>query len=164
MSLPWFSLCLISLFEDFIEFAITLLLFYGFVFFFFFLEGVGQEVCGVLAARPGIKPTTPALEGQVLTTGPPGKFPFALFLTLHNNLCHGAEYLLKSLKSFLRVPLSVKHKSIHIKIFLYTLLSHFPLSNSPYQKQLSKRLPPSHRKLSNTLPDPPARASIVHPC
>ena len=147
MSLPWFSLCLISLFEDFIEFAVTLLLFYDFVLFF--LEGVGQEVCGVLAARPGIKPTTPALEGQVLTTGPPGKFPFALF---------------KSLKSVLRVPLSVKHKSIHIKILLYTLLSRSPLSNSPYQKQLSKRLPPSHHELSNTLPDPPDGASMIHPC
>ena len=162
MSLPWFSLCLISLFEDFIVFAVTLLLFYDFVLFF--LEGVGQEVCGVLAARPGIKPTIPALEGQVLTTGPPGKFPFALFLTLHNNFCHGAEYLLKSLKSVLRVPLSVKHKSIHIKILLYTLLSRSPLSNSPYQKLLSKRLPPSHHELSNTLPDPPDGASMIHPC
>ena len=28
---------------------------------------------GVLAPQPGIKPTPPALEGKVLTTGPPGK-------------------------------------------------------------------------------------------
>ena len=30
--------------------------------------------CGILAPRPGIEPSSPALEGGVLTTGPPGKF------------------------------------------------------------------------------------------
>ena len=34
----------------------------------------GQEAYGILALQPGIKSTTPALEGKVLTTGPPGKF------------------------------------------------------------------------------------------
>ena len=29
--------------------------------------------CGILAPQPEIKPTPPALEGKVLTTGPPGK-------------------------------------------------------------------------------------------
>ena len=29
--------------------------------------------CGILVPRPGIKPTTFALEGGFLTTGPPGK-------------------------------------------------------------------------------------------
>ena len=38
------------------------------LYFVFF----GQEACGVLP-QPGIKPTPPALEGKVLTTGPPGK-------------------------------------------------------------------------------------------
>ena len=33
----------------------------------------GQEACGILAPPPGIEPTPPALEGEVLTTGPPGK-------------------------------------------------------------------------------------------
>ena len=28
---------------------------------------------GILAPGPGIKPAPPALEGEVLTTGPPGK-------------------------------------------------------------------------------------------
>ena len=28
---------------------------------------------GIVAPRPGIKPTSPALEGKVPTTGPPGK-------------------------------------------------------------------------------------------
>ena len=33
----------------------------------------GPETCGILAPRPGIEPASPALEGEVLTTGPPGK-------------------------------------------------------------------------------------------
>ena len=35
----------------------------------------GHEACGILALWPGIEPTTPALEGKVLTTGLPGKSP-----------------------------------------------------------------------------------------
>ena len=33
----------------------------------------GCEACGILAPQPGIEPTPPALEGEVLTTGPQGK-------------------------------------------------------------------------------------------
>ena len=33
----------------------------------------GHEVCGILAPQPGIEPAPPALEDEVLTTGPPGK-------------------------------------------------------------------------------------------
>ena len=33
----------------------------------------GHEACGILAPRPGIEPASPALEGRLLTTGPPGK-------------------------------------------------------------------------------------------
>ena len=36
---------------------------------FCFLFG---EVCEILAPQPGIKPAPPALEGEVLTTGPEG--------------------------------------------------------------------------------------------
>ena len=32
-----------------------------------------HKACGILVPRPGIKPTPPALEGDALTTGPPGK-------------------------------------------------------------------------------------------
>ena len=32
-------------------------------------------VCGILVPRPVIEPTSPALEGGFLTTGPPGKSP-----------------------------------------------------------------------------------------
>ena len=40
----------------------------------------GQEACGILAPRPGIEPAPPALEGEVLTTGPPGKSLFLINL------------------------------------------------------------------------------------
>ena len=33
----------------------------------------GHEVCGVLVPWPGIEPIPPALEGDILPTGPPGK-------------------------------------------------------------------------------------------
>ena len=33
----------------------------------------GHEACGILAPQPGIKPAPRALEGEVFTTGPPGK-------------------------------------------------------------------------------------------
>ena len=32
-----------------------------------------REACGILAPEPGMEPTPSALEGEVLTTGPPGK-------------------------------------------------------------------------------------------
>ena len=32
-------------------------------------------VCGILVPQPGIKLASPALGGEVLTTGPPGKSP-----------------------------------------------------------------------------------------
>ena len=33
----------------------------------------GHEACEILAPQPGIEPTPPALEGEVLITGLPGK-------------------------------------------------------------------------------------------
>ena len=42
----------------------------------------GREACGILAPRPGIKPAPPALEGEVLTTGQPGKFLYLLYILL----------------------------------------------------------------------------------
>ena len=35
----------------------------------------GHEACGILAPQPGIEPAPPALESEILTTGPPGKSP-----------------------------------------------------------------------------------------
>ena len=39
-----------------------------------------HKACGIIAPQPGIKPAPSALEGEVLTTGPPGKFPLFVFL------------------------------------------------------------------------------------
>ena len=59
-------LCLsLSFLKSLLNFTL-LFLFYGFFFF-------GQEACGILAPQPGIETTPPVLEGEVLTTGPPGK-------------------------------------------------------------------------------------------
>ena len=55
-----------TIFKVFIEFVTILLLFYVFWLF-------GHETCGILAPSPGIEPAPPALEGEVLTTGPHGK-------------------------------------------------------------------------------------------
>ena len=47
----------------------------------------GHEACRILALERGIKPTPPALEGKVLTTGPPGKsqpLPFCFHFYLIN--------------------------------------------------------------------------------
>ena len=35
----------------------------------------GPEARGILAPQPGIEPAPPALEGEVLTTGPPETSP-----------------------------------------------------------------------------------------
>ena len=54
---------------------------FGVVFFFFFF--FGREACGILVPQLGIKPSSPALEDEVLTTGPPGNpwhvFPYFSF-------------------------------------------------------------------------------------
>ena len=54
-------------FKFFIEFVTTLLLFYV-LFFFFWPWGMWD-----LSPQPGIEPALPAVEGEVSTTGPPGK-------------------------------------------------------------------------------------------
>ena len=35
----------------------------------------GHEACGILALQPGIQPSLPTPEGEVLTPGPPGNSP-----------------------------------------------------------------------------------------
>lgn len=40
----------------------------------------GPKTCGISAHQPGTKPTPAALEGQVLTTRPPGKSQSLTFM------------------------------------------------------------------------------------
>ena len=55
------------IFKVFTEFvnSIVSVVDFLFCFVFFFLV---REACGILALPPGIEPTPPALEGEVLTT------------------------------------------------------------------------------------------------
>ena len=59
-----------TIFKVFIEFVTILLLFYVLCF-------LAMRPCEILAPQPGIEPSPPALEGalegELLTTGPPGK-------------------------------------------------------------------------------------------
>ena len=41
----------------------------------FYVLVFGCKACGILAPPPGMEPTLPALKGEGLTAGPPGKFP-----------------------------------------------------------------------------------------
>ena len=56
-----------------IEFATILLLLRVLIFW------GGHKAYGILVPRPGIEPALPALEGKVLTTGPPGKSQTLLY-------------------------------------------------------------------------------------
>ena len=61
----FFFLSLPFLKNVFLEFVTTLLLFYVLL--------LAPRLVLVLAPQPGITPISPALEDEVLTTGPPGK-------------------------------------------------------------------------------------------
>ena len=68
----------------FFKFLLNLLQYcFCFMFWFFSFLFFGPEACGILALPPGIKPTPPALEGEVLTSGPPGKSQIILIITSH---------------------------------------------------------------------------------
>ena len=77
-----------TIFKVFIEFVTIFLLFYAFFF--------GHEACGILAPRPGIEPTVPALGGEVLTTGLLGESLYTFFLEqgLQIFFCEGPETIL----------------------------------------------------------------------
>ena len=80
----------------FFFFVTLLLLFYVFWFF-------GHEACGIPAPHPGIEHAPPALEGEVPTTGLPGKsrllfliqkFPFQKYSQSILTYLH-RDYLIK---------------------------------------------------------------------
>ena len=43
----------------------------------------GHKACGILVSQPGIEPTAPTMQGEVLTTGLPRKFPFVSYFSSH---------------------------------------------------------------------------------
>ena len=48
--------------------------------FYFMIRNFGSEAYRILAPQPGFKPAPPALEGEVLSTGPPGKTQYSSVL------------------------------------------------------------------------------------
>ena len=56
---------------------------------------LGREACGISAPRQGVEPIPPALEGEVLTTGPPGKSPI-LYIKFFKNHIPGAVLALRT--------------------------------------------------------------------
>ena len=74
----WWEFSRLNLYFGFLLFVfkpLLNLLQYCFCYMFWFF---GREARGILAPWPGIKPAPPALEGKILTTGPPGK-PLVLY-------------------------------------------------------------------------------------
>ena len=69
--LSWWVQCNHML--SFFLFLKSLLNLLPYCFHFFLLWFFGPKACGVLAPWPGIEPAHPKLEGEILTTGPPGK-------------------------------------------------------------------------------------------
>ena len=61
-----------AIFKLFIESVTVLFLVHISVFF-------GLKACGLLLPPPGMESTLPTSEGEVLTTGPPGKSQFTFF-------------------------------------------------------------------------------------
>lgn len=54
---------------------------------------LGHRAYGILAPRPGVKPTPSALEGEVLTTGPAGKSPAEFFWSSQFNKVEWREFV-----------------------------------------------------------------------
>ena len=86
---------------------LNLLQYCFFVFWFF-----GCEACWILAPKPRIEPIPPALEGEGLTTGPPGK---SLYFFISNLTIQSLD--LKVSDSFF--PLFY---SFHVEILNYSII------------------------------------------
>ena len=93
--LPIFFLRFLFWWGQFLKSLLNLLQ-YCFCFMFWFF---GFQSCGILALWPGIELAPPALEGEVLTTGSPGKS------------------LLCPFKSWVICPFISEFKSFYIDIF-----------------------------------------------
>ena len=76
----------------------------------------GREACGILAPRPGIEPAPPALEGEVPTTGPPGKSLVIYFM-------YSSVYMSIPISQFIPLPISplvtISLFSISVTLFLF---------------------------------------------
>ena len=98
-------------FKVFIEIVTILLLFYVFCFCL--------EVCGILAPQTGLKAASPALEGEVLSTGPPGKsIPAIILMSRPLYLC--LPYIFENMPTLLWISLwNLKDYPIHVHCSTY---------------------------------------------
>ena len=62
-----------TLLSDWTELNSSAWICYGSVSVLYFVFFLGPKACRILAPQAEIKPISPALEGKVLTTEPPGK-------------------------------------------------------------------------------------------
>ena len=80
--------------------------------------------CGLLVPRPGIKPTSPALEGGLLTTGRPGKSP-TIFSHLDKSNVHFQALSHWNVRLYVTLPLFLLY-FIVVKIYIaFTTLNKF---------------------------------------
>ena len=91
------------------------------------------EACGILALRPGIEATLLALEGEVLTTGPPGESFQSVFISegscsdpeMENRVAvvwrPGQRVLVQ--ETWTPCPPRINHESLHSKTCSEKLLS-----------------------------------------
>ena len=87
---------------------------------------------GILVSRPGIEPASPALQGRFLTTGPPGKSHWQIFLMFALIQWCGFSHLLLH--------------SAHCDITC---------------RKTSGRLHSTHERKERVIPGPPLRATDV---
>ena len=107
-----------TIFKAFIEFFTLLLPFYVLVFW----------LCGMwdLNHWPGIEPTPPASEGEVPTTGPPGKSLTWSFISIHADLMslRYCAYPARPLESYVLSHVSC----VQLFVTLWTVARQTPLS------------------------------------
>ena len=65
----------------------SLLILLQYCFCFIFGVFFGQETHGILVSWPGMEPAHPALEGEILTTGPIGNALILFQLFVHISFC-----------------------------------------------------------------------------
>ena len=86
------------------------------VFLLLLLIFFGCKERGILAPRSGIEPTTPALEGKVSTTGPPGKSQGRITLDKSPQLLTENKESKKSKERFFSLLISLYSSSFHYYI------------------------------------------------
>ena len=94
----------------------------------------GREVCGILAPQPGMEPVLSALEGNVLTSGLPGKSLSGLFQVLRLSPEPLLPLFNPTWSLLLVVKMQTTYQIPYFTVNLYELEKH---SNCLYLKKKS---------------------------